>query len=86
MRIRFSKCIVFSNATLFSETPFRRLRAQILLRIFLVLTAPLLFQALVGFLSFLIQIVLGLAFGVIFERTRNLLADSVVHIALNALG
>lgn len=32
------------------------------------------------------QAVVGLAFGVIFERTRNLLAPSVVHIVVNSLG
>jgi membrane protease YdiL (CAAX protease family) len=32
------------------------------------------------------QAVVGLAFGVIFERTRNLLAPSVVHIVVNVLG
>ncbi|MFN8513870.1 MAG: CPBP family intramembrane glutamic endopeptidase [Thermomicrobiales bacterium] len=32
------------------------------------------------------QATLGLAFGVIFERTRNLLAPSVAHILVNSLG
>lgn len=32
------------------------------------------------------QAVLGLVFGVIFERTRNLLAPSIVHILVNSLG
>lgn len=32
------------------------------------------------------QAVLGLAFGIIFERTRNLLAPSVVHVLLNSMG
>jgi membrane protease YdiL (CAAX protease family) len=32
------------------------------------------------------QAVVGLAFGVIFERTRNLLAPSVVHIVVNMVG
>lgn len=32
------------------------------------------------------QAVIGLAFGVLFERTRNLLAPSVVHILANSVG
>ena len=32
------------------------------------------------------QAVVGLGFGVIFERTRNLLAPSVVHVVANSLG
>jgi membrane protease YdiL (CAAX protease family) len=32
------------------------------------------------------QAVLGLAFGMIFERTRNLLAPSVVHVFFNSMG
>lgn len=32
------------------------------------------------------QAVLGLAFGMIFERTRNLLAPSVVHVLFNSMG
>jgi membrane protease YdiL (CAAX protease family) len=32
------------------------------------------------------QAVLGLAFGFIFERTRNLVAPSIVHILLNSMG
>ncbi len=32
------------------------------------------------------QATLGLAFGVVFQRTRNLLAPSVVHIVANSLG
>ena len=32
------------------------------------------------------QSVAGLAFGVIFERTRNLIAPTAVHVALNSLG
>jgi membrane protease YdiL (CAAX protease family) len=31
------------------------------------------------------QSLLGLAFGILFERTRNLLVPSVVHIALNSM-
>lgn len=32
------------------------------------------------------QAVLGLAFGMIFERTRNLVAPSIVHVLLNSMG
>ncbi len=32
------------------------------------------------------QAVIGLAFGVLFERTRNLLAPSIVHVVLNSMG
>jgi membrane protease YdiL (CAAX protease family) len=32
------------------------------------------------------QAVLGLAFGVMFERTRNLLAPSIVHVLVNSMG
>ena len=32
------------------------------------------------------QAVVGLAFGVIFERTRNLLAPSIVHVVVNSMG
>lgn len=33
-----------------------------------------------------IQSVLGLGFGLIFERTRNLIAPSIVHVLLNSMG
>jgi membrane protease YdiL (CAAX protease family) len=32
------------------------------------------------------QAVLGLAFGVVYERTRNLVAPTIVHILVNSLG
>lgn len=36
--------------------------------------------------TIVIQSVLGLGFGLIFERTRNLAASSVVHVLLNSMG
>lgn len=45
----------------------------------------------VGFLPALASVIVsqavaGLAFGVVFERTRNLIAPTVVHVALNSIG
>jgi membrane protease YdiL (CAAX protease family) len=36
--------------------------------------------------TIVIQSVLGLGFGLIFERTRNLVAPSIVHVLLNSMG